>query len=80
VLDNCGLGLSQSRGSRGCASAWPQLQRGRYEDQTELAAKRLMFKPLNYNLPENAHFLQDYKLPCPLVVLVRCKDGKDEKW
>jgi hypothetical protein len=45
----------------------------------ELDAQRLVFKPLNYEQPENAHFLQDYKLPCPSLVLVRQKDGKDEK-
>jgi hypothetical protein len=33
--------------------------------QTELDAQRLVFKPLNYEQPENAHFQQDYKLPCP---------------
>ena len=45
-----------------------------------LAAQRLVFKPVNYDLPENAHFLQDYKLPCPSLVIVRRKDGKDDKW
>jgi hypothetical protein len=47
--------------------------------KTEIASKRLVFKPVNYDLPENAHFLQDYKLPCPSLVLVRRKEGKDEK-
>jgi hypothetical protein len=46
----------------------------------ELVAQQLAFKPVNYDLPENAHFLLDYKLPCPSLVLVRQKDGKDEKW
>ena len=46
----------------------------------ELDAQRLVFKPVNYDLPENAHFLLDYKLPCPSLVLVRQKDGKDEEW
>lgn len=46
----------------------------------ELAANRLMFTSVNYDLPENAHFLTDYKLPCPSLVLVRQKDGKDEQW
>jgi hypothetical protein len=46
----------------------------------ELDAQRLVFLPLNYDQPENAHFQQDYKLPCPSLVLVRQKDGKDEKW
>ena len=39
-----------------------------------------MFKPVNYDKPENAHFLKDYKLPCPSLPVVRQKSGKDEKW
>jgi hypothetical protein len=46
----------------------------------EVAEKRLVFKPVNYDKPENAHFLKDYKLPCPSLVLVRQKSSKDEKW
>ena len=46
----------------------------------EVAAKRLLFQPVNYDKPENAHFLDDYKLPCPSLVVVRQKAGKDEKW
>ena len=48
--------------------------------KTELDAKELVFKPVNYQQPENAHFLQDYKRPCPSLVLVRQKGGKDEQW
>jgi hypothetical protein len=47
--------------------------------KAELEAQRLVFKPLNYDLPENAHFFLDYKLPCPSLVLVRQKDGKDDQ-
>ena len=50
------------------------------EFSNELAVNRLMFTSVNYDLPENAHFLLDYKLPCPSLVLVRQKDGKDEQW
>ena len=46
----------------------------------EVAAKRLLFQPVNYDKPENTHFLDDYKLPCPSLVVVRQKAGKDEKW
>jgi hypothetical protein len=46
----------------------------------EVAEKCLVFKPVNYDKPENAHFLKDYKLPCPSLVVVRQKSGKDEKW
>lgn len=48
--------------------------------EAELATKRLVFKPVNYDLPENAHFLRDYKLPCPSLVLVQRKGGKDVRW
>lgn len=48
--------------------------------RTELADKRVVFKSVNYEQPENTHFLQDYKLPCPSLVLVRQKNGKDVKW
>lgn len=46
----------------------------------EVAEERLAFKPVNYDKPENAHFLKDYKLPCPSLVLVRQTAGKDAKW
>lgn len=46
----------------------------------EVAEKRLVFKPVNYDKPENAHFLKDCKLPCPSLVVVRHKAGKDGKW
>ncbi len=46
----------------------------------EVALGRLTFRTVNYDQPENAHFLKDYKLPCPLLVLVRQKEGKDLDW
>jgi len=48
--------------------------------KAEVDTKRLVFKPVNYEQPENTHFLQDYKLPCPSLVLVRQQDGRDRKW
>ena len=59
-----------------------QQARGLMEQQfsAELAANRLMFTPVNYELPEDAHFLTDYKLPCPSLVLVRRKAGRDRQW
>jgi len=46
----------------------------------EIAEKRLAFKPVNYDKPENAHFLKDYSLPCPSLVVVRHTSGMDAKW
>jgi hypothetical protein len=46
----------------------------------EVASERLVFRPVNYDQPENTHFSKDYKLPCPSLVLVRQKDGKDQEW
>ena len=48
--------------------------------EAEIALGRLTFKALNYDQPENAHFLKDYKLPCPSLVLVRQRGGKDQDW
>ncbi len=48
--------------------------------EVEVALGRLRFRALNYDRPENAHYLKDYKLPCPSLVLVRQKDGKDQDW
>jgi hypothetical protein len=45
----------------------------------EIGAKWLAFKSVNYDEPTNAHFLTDYKLPCPSLVLVRQRGGKDEE-
>ncbi len=50
------------------------------EFTAELATNRLVFTPVNYELPENAHFLTDYKLPCPSLVLVKQRYGKEENW
>lgn len=46
----------------------------------QLTSGRIVFKSVNYEQPDNLHFLQDYKLPCPSLVLVRQKNGKDQEW
>ncbi len=46
----------------------------------EVGARRLVFAPVNYELPQNAHYATDYKLPCPSLVLVREQDGKQQGW
>ncbi len=55
-----------------------ELINGRFAAQ--VACERLVFKPVNYDKPENAHFLIDYKIPCPSLVLVRQRGGKDQDW
>lgn len=51
---------------------------GRFADQ--LASQHLVFKSVDYDEPENRHFLTDYKLPCPSLVLVREERGKPREW
>jgi hypothetical protein len=46
----------------------------------ELASEALVFKPVDYEKPENAHFAKHYELPCPSLVLVRQVDGQDQQW
>ena len=59
-----------------------QLAKAVIEQQfsAEFAMNGLVFTSVNYELPEHAHFLTDYKLPCPSLVLVRRIDGKEEAW
>jgi thiol-disulfide isomerase/thioredoxin len=47
---------------------------------SELKSKRMSFKIVNFDETENAHFFKDYKLPCPSLVIVHQKSGKDIKW
>jgi hypothetical protein len=47
---------------------------------SEMAAKRLVFKSVNYEEPEDAHYLKDYKLPCPSLVLLRQRGGREQDW
>ena len=46
----------------------------------EMAAGRLSFVSINYEEAEHRHFLTDYKLPCPSLVLARPNEGKEGKW
>lgn len=46
----------------------------------DVAAGRLVWESINYDLPENQHFLTDYKLPCPSLVLSRRQAGTPEQW
>ncbi|MCZ7635882.1 MAG: nitrophenyl compound nitroreductase subunit ArsF family protein [Verrucomicrobia bacterium] len=46
----------------------------------ERAAQRLSFVSVDYDLPENAHFLTAYQLPCPSLVLVRQAAGQALEW
>lgn len=46
----------------------------------ELAAGLLTFTSVNYDEPENRAYQQQYKLPCPSLVVVRREAGKDANW
>ncbi len=46
----------------------------------ELAAGKLEFRPVNVQLAENRHFIQDYQLSTKSLVLVRMKDGNQVEW
>jgi len=57
-----------------------QIEKQAHELISSRFAGQVVFKPVNYDKPENAHFSKDYKLPCPSLVLVRQKEGKDQEW
>ncbi len=46
----------------------------------EIKAGRLEWKSVDFDLPANRHFILDYKLPCPSLVLVTRHDGKQVRW
>ncbi len=46
----------------------------------ELKSKLMSFKTVNFDENQNAHYLKDYKLPCPSLVVVYQKGAKDVKW
>lgn len=48
--------------------------------RSELTANRLGWQSVNYDLPENRHFLTDFNLSCPSLVLVEQQDGKPLRW
>ncbi len=46
----------------------------------ELAEKKIIWKPVNIELPENRHFADDYKLFTKSVVIVDSASGKQIRW
>ena len=64
----------------GCATCMKleQYSRGAIEAnfKEQLNNKTLRFAEVNFDEPENRHFLQDYNLMYRSLVLVRYKDGK----
>ena len=46
----------------------------------ELKNGTLEMRVVNYEQPENRHFIQDYKLVSKSLVLVNTVDGKQTKW
>jgi hypothetical protein len=46
----------------------------------DVAKGRLEFRLVNVELPENQHFVQDYKLFTKSLVLVRFKNGRPVEW
>ncbi len=47
---------------------------------TELAEKKIIWKPVNIEFPENRHFADDYKLFTKSVVIVDTANGKQIRW
>ena len=46
----------------------------------ELKTGAIEWRPVNVQLPENRHFIQDYRLYTRSVVLVKVKDGREMEW
>jgi hypothetical protein len=46
----------------------------------ELAQKKIIWKPVNIEVPENRHFADDYKLFTKSVVIVDSANGRQLRW
>jgi len=46
----------------------------------QLEKKKLIFKVINIDLPENQHFIQDYQLYTRSLIVAESKDGKQIAW
>ncbi len=46
----------------------------------ESLGREVLWRVLNYEQPENAHFVVDFEIVAPSVVLVRRIDGKQTDW
>ena len=46
----------------------------------ELASKEIVFQTINFDKPENKHFVKDYQLAFKTVVVSERKKGKEQKW
>lgn len=46
----------------------------------ELAGGKICWRIVNYELPENSRFVQEYEIAAPTVVLVRRQAGQDSQW
>jgi hypothetical protein len=46
----------------------------------ELAAGQIVWQVVNVDQPQNAHYIQDYKLVTKSVVLSSVANGKEAKW
>ena len=47
---------------------------------SQLKNKRLIFKTVNTDQPENQHYIKDYQLYTKSLVIAEVKDGKQIKW
>jgi len=45
-----------------------------------IADKKMIWKTVNVDLRENAHFIRDYKLFTKSVIVVRYRDGRQVDW
>jgi len=46
----------------------------------ELEEKKIVFRTLNMEEPENQHYAQDYKLYTKSLIISLTRNGKEEKW
>jgi hypothetical protein len=48
--------------------------------KNEINSKKIIFKSINVENPQNNHFIQDYQLYTKSVVLVNLENNKEKQW
>jgi len=46
----------------------------------ELNQKKILWRPVNTDIPQNAHFVNDFQLYTKSIVLVQLENGKVKRW
>ncbi len=47
---------------------------------SELISGKLVWKSIDYDLPENSNYSKHYQLPFPSLIIARFRNGREQEW